>query len=120
MHIFPRLSHRPKMALLAIIHKQFWGMSHFFLYYSGVSRRLRRLAGIETAFGHQNGPTRRPDDDDDHKSTPPHSWALNSKNEQLFISTSVHARSLKSSHVHPHESSILAHNLLKIMMTLNT
>ena len=37
--------------------------------YSGVSRRLRRLAGIETAFGHQNGPTRRRPDD--HKSEPP-------------------------------------------------
>ena len=43
-------------------------------HFSGVSRRLRRLAGIETAFGHQKRRT-RPDDDD--KSDPPHSWALN-------------------------------------------
>ena len=45
--------------------------------HSGVSRRLRRLASIETAFGHQNGPT-RPDPTTTSNQTP-HSWALNSK-----------------------------------------
>ena len=70
--------------------------------YSGVSRRLRRLAGIETAFVHQNGPTR-----------PPPFLGAQFKKWFIFISLSTHPRKLKSSHVKRLKAINTAHNVLR-------
>ena len=56
---------------------------------------MPRLAGIETAFGHQNRRTRRRR----RQIRLPHSWALNVKNRTLFISRSMRTRILKRSNV---------------------